>query len=522
MLEFKSKTADKIIVDKTKPVNPLTKMLTEARKSANLKDDPIAYEQERLTTYATNHFNARLTIPLFLIFICFVISSWVGLSMALYWGLATALAYGFLISLCSKYLKAIKESDEDPDIIYWRRKFLTGQLIVAACWFVFGFYQCKNCGVENTYAIIQFSMILVFQAVTMILSYGFGSTILATSAPVTIILAFNFVTTYQPAVMLMGGILIGAQCFFYIIADRFRLSVLSDLEHQSERESLIAELETAKSMSEEARHRAEEANLAKSRFLATMSHELRTPLNAILGFSEVMKGEVLGPIENDTYKGYVDDINNSGNHLLNVINEILDLSRIEAGRQELQEEKVKLSHVAEETVTMVQLKAKQKSIKINTKFQDNLPPIWADQKAIRQITLNLLSNALKFTPTEGSICLTVGWTSKGGQYLSVKDNGPGIPEEEIPIVLSSFGQGSIAIKSAEEGTGLGLPIVQAMMQMHDGKFELKSKLRAGTEAIATFPSSRVLDFQERSVEIGNKKPVRKNITEMNTLLESSS
>src|SRR5690242_14902624 len=122
-----------------------------------------------------------------------------------------------------------------------------------------------------------------------------------------------------------------------------------------------------------------------------------------------------------------------------------------------------------------------------------MPRLWADDRAVRQIALNLLSNAIKFTPTCGEITIKVGWTTGGGQYLAIRDNGPGIPPEEIPIVLSSFGQGSIAIKSAERGAGLGLPIVQALMSTHDGAFELKSRLREGTEAIATFPQSRVME-----------------------------
>jgi two-component system cell cycle sensor histidine kinase PleC len=112
---------------------------------------------------------------------------------------------------------------------------------------------------------------------------------------------------------------------------------------------------------------------------------------------------------------------------------------------------------------------------------------------MRQVTLNLLSNAVKFTPTGGEIRVKVGWTAGGGQYLSVKDNGPGIPQDEIPVVLAAFGQGSIAIKSAEQGTGLGLPIVQGLVSMHDGEFELRSKLREGTEAIAMFPRTRVME-----------------------------
>ena len=125
-------------------------------------------------------------------------------------------------------------------------------------------------------------------------------------------------------------------------------------------------------------------------------------------------------------------------------------------------------------------------------FEENLPRLWADERALRQVCLNLLSNAIKFTPSGGDVWLKVGWTAAGGQYMSVKDTGPGIPEEEIPVVLSSFGQGSNAIKSAERGTGLGLPIAKNLVDMHGGTFTLKSKVRIGTELIATFPPERVM------------------------------
>ncbi len=125
-------------------------------------------------------------------------------------------------------------------------------------------------------------------------------------------------------------------------------------------------------------------------------------------------------------------------------------------------------------------------------FEADLPRMWADERALRQICLNLLSNAIKFTPPGGEIWLKVGWTAAGGQYMSCKDTGPGIPEEEIPVVLSSFGQGSNAIKSAEQGAGLGLPIAKSLVDMHGGTFTLKSKVRIGTELTATFPPERIM------------------------------
>jgi len=245
-------------------------------------------------------------------------------------------------------------------------------------------------------------------------------------------------------------------------------------------------------ISDEARQRAEAANISKSRFLAQMSHELRTPLNAILGFSEVMKTEVFGEHTVAAYKEYSGDIHTSGVHLLGLINEILDLSRIEAGRYELNEESVSLTGIAEDCHHLLKLRATSRGITMHEVYEPDLPRLWADERALRQIALNLLSNSIKFTPQGGEIWLKVGWTASGGQYMSVKDTGAGIPEEEIPIVLASFGQGSNSIKSAEQGAGLGLPIAKSLVDLHGGTFTLKSKLRIGTEVLVTFPPERVV------------------------------
>ena len=172
--------------------------------------------------------------------------------------------------------------------------------------------------------------------------------------------------------------------------------------------------------------------MAKSQFLATMSHELRTPLNAILGFSDLMRGEMLGPIGNEAYKTYLDDIHSSGQHLLRIINDILDLSRIEAGKRELREELTSLAEIAREACSLLDLKARQKEITVNEVFEDNLPKIVVDEQAMRQVILNLVSNALKFTPQGGEVTVKVGRTQAGGQYVSVRDNGPGHPGERDP------------------------------------------------------------------------------------------
>jgi two-component system cell cycle sensor histidine kinase PleC len=312
-------------------------------------------------------------------------------------------------------------------------------------------------------------------------------------APVVLAALWSIGAQSLPNFVLLGALCVGVLIYFIILANRLLRSALAGFSFQEEKDALIAELEQAKYNSDEARRRAESANLAKSRFLATMSHELRTPLNAILGFSEVMKAELFGPHAHPSYLEYSSDIHSSGQHLLMLINEILDLSRVEAGRYQLKEEAVSLAGVVEECRHLLALRARTKNIEVVEDIDEDLPRLWADERALRQITLNILQNAIKFTPQGGKVTLKVNWSDARGQYLSIRDTGPGIPESEIPVVLSSFGRGSMAQKNADEGTGLGLPIVRGLVELHGGEFALKSKVREGTEVIVTFPPERVMN-----------------------------
>jgi two-component system cell cycle sensor histidine kinase PleC len=329
------------------------------------------------------------------------------------------------------------------------------------------------------------------------------ATILPISAATLFGLGFRSINDSSTAVLALVG---AAQVFFFVLAKRFHQLSFESMFFRSEKTELIAELEQAKANSDEARRRSDEANLAKSRFLATMSHELRTPLNAILGFSEVLKGELYGPHTNPSYKDYANDIHSSGQHLLMLINEILDLSRVEAGRYELKEESVSLSGLAQDCRHLLTIRAQKREIKMVEFIEPNLPRIWADERAIRQIVLNLLTNAIKFTPQGGQVTIKVGWTSAGGQYISIKDTGPGIPESEIAVVMSSFGRGTLAQKNAEEGTGLGLPIVKGLIDLHGGQFVLKSRVREGTDAIVVLPPQRVMNALPRMETNNQPKP----------------
>lgn len=269
---------------------------------------------------------------------------------------------------------------------------------------------------------------------------------------------------------------------------------LSLLDDKSER---VAELQRAKETSDAARRRAEEESLAKSRFIVTMSHELRTPLNAMLGFSEVLAGELYGPHENPTYGEYARDILGCGQHLLTLINDLIDLSRVEAGRYELREQRLSLINVVAECRHLLALRAQKSNISLIETTETDLPPLWGDLRAVRQIVLNLLTNAVKYTPSGGAVTIKVGWTSNGGQYVSVRDTGPGIPEDEIATVMACFGRGALAQKNAIEGAGLGLPIVKGLVELHGGEFFLKSHLNEGAEVVVVFPPQRVMNALPR-------------------------
>jgi two-component system cell cycle sensor histidine kinase PleC len=403
------------------------------------------------------------------------------------WAALLGLAVAGLAYRASAFLR---DPEAPGQHVRWQRRFVLGELARGFAWAaVAGMLLNVADARAQTFALL---MLLLAGAMSALLSACVPSAVFASLGPMTIAIVVQAKPYSGHASLPLLTLACGAQAFFLVLARRLYQTTLETLTVQAEKDALIVELEQARLNSDEARRRAEEASLAKSRFLATMSHELRTPLNAILGFSEVMKGELFGSHAVAAYRDYSNDIHSSGQHLLTLINEILDLSRVEAGRYELHEESIALAYVVEDCRHLLNLRADKRAITIVTLVEPELPRIWADERAIRQAILNLLSNAIKFTPQGGTVTIKVGWTAQGGQYVSIRDTGPGIPEDEIPIVMSSFGRGTLAQKNAEEGTGLGLPIVKGLIELHGGSFTLKSKVREGTEAVMILPPQRVI------------------------------
>ncbi|GAB4066625.1 hypothetical protein GCM10028812_15890 [Ancylobacter sonchi] len=242
----------------------------------------------------------------------------------------------------------------------------------------------------------------------------------------------------------------------------------------------------------EAKRLAERANMAKSDFLAKISHEIRTPLNAIIGFSEVMMEERFGPVENQRYRDYLRDIHASGGHLISLINDLLDLSKIEAGKLDLSFTSVALNEIVQQGMAIMQPQANRERIIIRSSLAADLPPVVADARSIRQIVLNLVSNSVKFTRPGGQVILSTALTAQGEVVLRVRDTGIGMSEADIAIAMEPFRQIVTSGQSGSGGTGLGLPLTKALAEANRASFSIRSAVDSGTLVEITFPSTRVL------------------------------
>ena len=460
----------------------------------------LFYSYSLLRMYGRNHNHARFSAPALSLIFGALLYNWVALQHIIIW-LSSLLIMKAIILIACHHVARLPA--DQVKIKPWIIQFSALEVLYGLSWswillFADGIYA-------ETIAMIALMIIVALRSAV---SGMVQPILLAATLPMTVCLIAQNITQHDAYHMSLVVLFICAQIYFVIVSKRITSTIVAMLGFRAEKDLLIAELEQAKSVSDEARRRAEAANIAKSRFLATMSHELRTPLNAILGFSDILKREMFGPISNPSYRNYAADIHRSGEHLLKLINEILDLSRIEAGRYQLEEDAVQLADIVADCLRLMTLAAHDRGISLEKKIEPNMPPLWADERALRQICLNLISNAVKFTPSGGTITVKAGWTEGSGQYVCVTDTGPGIPEEEIPIILTSFGQGSHAQKITDRGAGLGLPIVQGLVKLHGGNFSLRSTVGEGTSVLVTLPRLRVINPTARGTMMLKSKSPR--------------
>jgi PAS domain S-box-containing protein len=264
--------------------------------------------------------------------------------------------------------------------------------------------------------------------------------------------------------------------------ERYLVGIISDI---TERKRMEKDLLTAKL-------RAEDANRAKSMFLANMSHELRTPLNAVIGFAEIIKDELLGAIGEPRYRDYAADIHNSGKHLLGLINDILDMTKVEAGTYQLREDVCDVAKLVSDAVAQVRNLAIRNELTVRVDVPDDIPFLFADERCVRQVVANFLSNGIKFTPKGGNVAAAARLDPDGGITLTVVDTGIGMAQDDIPQALSPFQQLEGSHGRKYEGAGLGLSLIKAMLELHEGTLQVDSNIGVGTTVTARFPPSRTI------------------------------
>ncbi len=248
----------------------------------------------------------------------------------------------------------------------------------------------------------------------------------------------------------------------------------------------------AKQKAEIAREEAEQLNNTKTQFLASMSHDLRTPLNAIIGFSDIMKTQLFGPLGNSNYKDYANDISNCGNLLITLIDDILEISKIETGNYRLSEEYLCIASLTKASINMVSVMADADNIQLTSNFDTQLPKLRGDKKAMMQILNNLITNAVKFTPSEGEVSITARLNTNDSLSILISDTGEGMSKGEITKALLPFEQAHSAHSKNHKGNGLGLYICQNLVRLHDGSLEIVSAIAQGTTVMVHFPPERTV------------------------------
>ena len=404
-----------------------------------------------------------------------------------FWRLALALGLQLLSATAAIFIYRRYRRIASEDVTTVERLLIASQVMFSAVWgtVVFLFWLPGN-PVNQIFVVMVMSLVsyaVVFArsvhlrmlAVSLLVQGGFLILRLITSGEALPHALLPLIVAYMVYLWLMGR------------GSNRQLGTMITARFANE--DLAAALRVARDDALHKRYEAETANASKTAFLANMSHELRTPLNAILGFSEIIAHQSMGADQIDRYSDYAKDIHVSGAHLLSLINDMLDVAKIESGRMEIEPRWVDPREVVDGVVRLVIPRALQKRQILETEDMSAAPLVMADERAFRQMLLNLLSNAVKFTPEGGRIAVSCASASGGGLEVSVTDNGPGIPEEKLTRVLEPFSQIDNRFDREAGGTGLGLALADGLVRLHGGKIVLKNNPGGGLTAMLYFPST---------------------------------
>ncbi len=451
-------------------------------------DEMQAYwQREMLHIFARNQLRVALAMPLLAGLFAVANLVWVPMPVVIAW-----LAAYFVVEVAQLALArhCLRARPEGTQVRTWVHPFAFSELAHAVVWFLPLLLFWREEAIPQ-HLFIGASL-MAAMAIRILVANNFLPLVTAGSGVIALALALRAIIAGDTIHLAMAGMIVVLGIFFLQLARRLQTTTKELLLFRAQRERLIEELQQQRDAAEQARRQAEEANRAKSRFLAAMSHELRTPLNAIMGFSEIISAEMLGPVQVERYKEYATDIHRSGNYLLNLINDILDLSRIEAGKVEMREEVVDMVAEAKSALDMVSIKAEARGQKLRLDGPEGEVELLGNARYIRQIWINLLGNAIKFTPEGGEITAAIRRLQGGNLALEVRDTGEGIPRNELRSVMRSFSRGASAVRKAVDGAGLGLAIVNGLARLHDARLEIESEVGRGTTVRIVFPARRVV------------------------------
>jgi two-component system cell cycle sensor histidine kinase PleC len=430
----------------------------------------------------------RVTTPLWAIVVALLCSDVAGVfgHVGAVRTLLLPLLVGGTVGACSLACFVYATLSESPQkAAAWTARFTLMQVAISAAWGAMPWLLWET-GNGLNHLFLAAATLAVVSA--LLVSRGSNMTMyLASLLPIAAMTTARFLTGDQPTDWVIGVLAPAVAAQMWWTGRPLIRRMEEDSRLRFKVEDLARELEETRDDALRKRFEAEAANASKTAFLANMSHELRTPLNAILGFSEIIAQECFGPVGNARYKDYAGDIHSSGAHLLSLINDLLDIAKIEAGRMDIAPNPLDAARVFDIALKLVGSKAREKGQELSITVTSSAPPLYADERALKQILINLVSNAVKFTPEGGHIEVVGGAARDGGFQIMVRDNGPGIPRDKIDKIFTPFSQVDNRYDRQAGGTGLGLALVRGLAELHGGRAWLESEFGRGCSVFVNLP-----------------------------------